>query len=118
MSFAEGTWGIGMLLGGAAMGICGMKINRIILINIMYLLLGFTTFISGILSASGFYYFVILNFFWGIFATIFSASFTVVMQTTFDSRVLGRVSQYITHRGLRITNTIWARILAKGASLQ
>lgn len=91
MGMVEVAWGFGMLAGGAVIGISGMKINRVVLINIMYVILGLTFVISGVLSPAAFIFFVILTFIGGISGAVYSASFTVVMQTTIEPQALGRV---------------------------
>ena len=54
MSIIEIAWGIGMLLGGAIMGLQKLKSYKIVLINLMYLLLGLSFLFSGILPSSAF----------------------------------------------------------------
>jgi len=91
MSIVEVAWGIGMLVGGAMMGIKKLKVNEITLINAMYILLGLTFAFSGILPVNGFWIFIGLTFWGGISMSIYSSAFMVVMQTTIDPAALGRV---------------------------
>jgi DHA3 family macrolide efflux protein-like MFS transporter len=91
MSMIEVAWGIGMLVGGALMGIKSLKINEIVLINATYILLGLTFAFSGILPVTGFWLFIVLTFLGGISMSVYSAAFMVVMQTTIDPAALGRV---------------------------
>jgi len=91
MSIVEVAWGGGMLLGGAVMGILKPRINKVVLINAMYLGLGLMFALQGILPSKGFILFVALTFMGGISGAIYSGSFTVVMQTTVDPSALGRV---------------------------
>lgn len=91
MSVIEIAWGIGMLLGGAIMGISRLKSYKIILINLMYLLLGMTFVFSGILPASGFIIFAAITVFGGISMAVYSGAFTVVLQTMVEPSALGRV---------------------------
>ncbi len=91
MSIVEIAWGLGMLAGGLLMGVQKLKVNRIILINMMYLVIGFTFAGSGVLSVNGFWIFVALTFIGGISGAIYSGAFTVVIQTTVDAAALGRV---------------------------
>ena len=91
MSIVEVAWGGGMLLGGALMGIMKPKINKVVLINAMYLWLGLTFALQGILPSSGFLLFVALTFIGGISGAVYSGAFTVVMQTTVEPSALGRV---------------------------
>jgi DHA3 family macrolide efflux protein-like MFS transporter len=91
MSVVEIAWGLGMLTGGLLMGVQKLKVNNIILINMMYLIIGFTFAGSGVLSSTGFFIFVALTFIGGISGAIYSGAFTVVIQTTVDTAALGRV---------------------------
>lgn len=94
MSMIEVAWGIGMLAGGALLGIKTFKVNEIILINSTYILLGLTLAFSGVLPATGFWIFIILTFFGGISMSVYSGAFMVVMQTTIDPAALGRVFSF------------------------
>lgn len=94
MSIVEVAWGIGMLLGGLIMGMPKFSANKIILINTMYLILGATFAFSGVLSPNVFWLFVILTFVAGIAGAMHHGSFTVVLQTTIDPAVLGRVFSF------------------------
>ena len=47
MSFVEIIWGGGALLGGAIMGARNYPVNRIVLINLMYLVVGLRSFVRG-----------------------------------------------------------------------
>jgi DHA3 family macrolide efflux protein-like MFS transporter len=91
MSVIEIAWGIGMLLGGAIMGIARLRFYKIILINLMYFILGMTFVFSGILPASGFIFFAAITIFGGISMAIYSGAFTVVLQTLVEPSALGRV---------------------------
>jgi len=91
MSMIEVAWGVGMLVGGAMMGIKKLKINEIVLINASYILLGLTFAFTGILPVTGFWIFIALTFLGGISMSVYSAAFMVVMQTTIDPAALGRV---------------------------
>ena len=91
MSMIEVAWGVGMLIGGAFMGIKKLKINEIVMINAMYILLGLTFAFTGILPVSGFWIFIVLTFFGGVSMAIYSAAFMVYMQTNIDPAALGRV---------------------------
>ena len=90
MSLIEIVWGVGMLAGGGIMSLPRFNFNKIVLINMMYIILGLTFFFSGFLSPQGFIFFAILTTIGGIAAAIFHGSFTVVMQTSLDPAVMGR----------------------------
>jgi len=91
MSIIEIAWGIGMLLGGAVMGLQKLKSYRIILINLMYLLLGLSFMFSGVLPPSAFAFFAFITVFGGISMSVYSGAFTVVLQTMVEPSALGRV---------------------------
>jgi DHA3 family macrolide efflux protein-like MFS transporter len=91
MSLVEVAWGGGMLLGGAFIGILKPRISKIVLINTMYLWLGFTFTLSGFLTSEGFLFFVLFTFIGGVSGAVYSGAFTVVMQTTVEPSALGRV---------------------------
>ena len=61
MSLVEIVWGGGALLGGAIMGIRKYRVSRIVLINLMYLVVGLSFLLSGLLPASGFVCFTLLT---------------------------------------------------------
>lgn len=91
VSVIEVAWGVGMLVGGALLGLKKVKISEVILINSMYIVLGLTFVFSGRLPESGFWIFMVLTFLGGISMTVYSSAFMVVLQTTVDPSALGRV---------------------------
>lgn len=91
MSIVEIAWGIGMLIGGAIIGHRRLNNYKVVLINITYLVLGLTFLFSGILPPSGFAIFASLTAIGGITMTLYSGSFTVIIQTMVEPAALGRV---------------------------
>lgn len=91
MSFIEIAWGAGMLLGGAIMGMPRLKVNKVALLNAMYVVLGLTFALSGVLPGTGYVWFVALTVIGGISGAIYSGAFTVVVQTVVNPAALGRV---------------------------
>lgn len=91
MSLIEVVWGIGMLVGGGLLGIFKPTLNKVIIINSMHILLGGSLAASGLLSASGFVFFVALTVLGGVAASIYNASFTTILQEKIDPAMLGRV---------------------------
>ncbi|HBG23624.1 MAG: MFS transporter [Bacteroidetes bacterium GWF2_41_61] len=91
MSIVEIAWGVGMLSGGGLMSLPKFKFNNVMLINAMYVILGLTFAFSGILPAQGFNFFVAFTLIGGVAGAIFWGAFTVLLQTSLDSSVLGRV---------------------------
>lgn len=91
MSIVEVAWGIGMLAGGAMLGIKKVVIREIIIINATFFVLGLTFLFSGILPPGGFMIFAGLTLVGGITMALFSSAFTVVIQKSVDAAVMGRV---------------------------
>ncbi len=91
MSIVEIAWGLGMLLGGTLLGILKRKANKVVLINLTYLVLGAAFFASGMLPPTGFALFVGLTLIGGMAGAVYGGAFTVVVQTAVDPAALGRV---------------------------
>ena len=91
MGVIEVVWGVGALIGGAIMGVRIYKINKVLLINIMYLLIGITFLLSGVLPSNGFIYFAILTAIGGVSGAVYNSAFTSLIQTNIDPVALGRV---------------------------
>ncbi|MDD3211268.1 MFS transporter [Bacteroides graminisolvens] len=91
MSVVEVAWGAGMLLGGAGMGVFSIKTNKVILINLMYVLIGLSFYFSGILPESGFWTFVFLTLAGGVASSIYNACFITVIQIQIPPHILGRI---------------------------
>ncbi|MDL2255860.1 MFS transporter [Parabacteroides sp. OttesenSCG-928-G06] len=91
VSLIEVIWGVGALLGGAVMGMKVYKVNRVVLVNLMYLLIGATFALSGILPSGGFVWFVGLTTIAGVSGAVYNSSFTALVQTHIRPEALGRV---------------------------
>lgn len=87
----EVVWGIGALMGGVIMGIKNYKVNKVILINCMYLVIGSTFLLSGVLPPSGFVFFALLTTIAGVSGAVYNSAFTGLIQYNIDPAVLGRV---------------------------
>jgi len=83
--------GGGALIGGAIMGARVYRVNRIVLVNLMYLTIGMSFTISGLLPPTAFVWFAVLSAIEGITSSVFNSSFVSVVQTRIDAGVLGRV---------------------------
>lgn len=94
VSLVEVAWGGGALLGGAFLGMKKFHLNEISLINWMYLLLGATFLLSGVLPVSGYPLFVVFTAIGGVSGALFMASFTTVVQTRINPAVMGRVFSF------------------------
>lgn len=95
MSIAEIAFGLGMLLGGAAMGIWGKNKGRIKLINSGLMLMGACYLFTGFLTANQFYLFVTFVFVMGISVPIFNSPIMSLLQTHIEPGMLGRVFSLI-----------------------
>lgn len=87
----EAIWSVGALVGGAIMGAKVYRVNRVALVNWMYLLCGITFFLSGVLSPDGFVWFAILTAIGGVSGAVYNSAFTGLVQTKIDPSALGRV---------------------------
>lgn len=97
VSLVEVAWGVGALIGGAIMGARVYKVNRVVLINYMYIILGLTFLISGLLPPGGFIIFAILTAIGGITGAVYNSSFMGLTQSIIEPGALGRVlSMYVT----------------------
>ena len=100
MSLIEIVWGGGALLGGAIMGARTYRVNRIVLVNLMYLVVGLSFALSGLLSPAGFLWFALFTAAAGISSSVFNASFVSVVQTRIEAGMLGRVMSLYRSFGL------------------
>lgn len=91
MSIIEITWGVGMLIGGALIGLVKMPYNKAIVVNLTYILLGAAMAGSGLLPQNAFIIFVILTFLGGLVSAVYNACFTTILQERIEPGVLGRV---------------------------
>jgi DHA3 family macrolide efflux protein-like MFS transporter len=115
VSIIEVAWGVGMLAGGAILGIKKLQISKVILINTMYILLGLSFALSGRLPESGFYAFMVLTFLGGVSMTVYSSAFMVILQTTVEPSAQGRVFSFYGSISLvpSITGLLFTGFLAK-----
>lgn len=91
VSLIEVIWGVGMLLGGLLLSVIKGSVNKVVLINSMYLVLGVSLAVSGLLSPSGYSYFVVLTAMGGVSGAIYNSCFNTVLQETVNPNMLGRV---------------------------
>lgn len=89
----EMVYALGMLAGGAIIGIFGKWKDRMKPIFAAYAVIGVTIGLSGILSATskGFIYFIILNAFAGFATPYFNTLLMAMIQQSYDPKYLGRI---------------------------
>ncbi|TYR31723.1 MFS transporter [Sphingobacterium phlebotomi] len=91
MSIVEMVWGIGMLVGGSALGIFKSTTRKVIMINMTTIILGISLALSGVIPPHTFWILVGLTAIGGVAATIYNASFMTVLQEEVRPEVMGRV---------------------------
>ena len=91
MSIVEIAWGVGMLLGGVVLGVVKRKVNKAVLINLTYLVMGAVFFASGLLPSTMFPAFIALTLVGGVAGAVYGGAFTVMVQTAVDPAAMGRV---------------------------
>lgn len=94
VSLIEVLYGAGMLTGGIILGVWKMKIRKVILINLSYLLMGFFLVLTGLLSPTEFVLYAILSALLGAVMPFYSGPVTALIQTLFHPSVLGRVFSF------------------------
>lgn len=91
MSLVEVVWGSGMLAGGLIIGVWKIKLRKVILINVSYIVLGIYILVAGLLPADRFAWFAGLTIIGGLSAPFYSSPFTTLLQTYIEHSALGRV---------------------------
>ena len=82
------------------MGARTYRVSRIVLVNLMYLVVGLSFALSGLLSPAGFLWFALFTAAAGISSSMFNASFVSVVQTRIEAGMLGRVMSLYRSFGL------------------
>ena len=89
----EVVFSVGMLMGGAFIGIFGKWKNRMIPVLISYAIIGLTFTMSGFLpgNQTGFLWFVALNTIAGLATPFFNTLLMAMIQQSYEPEYLGRV---------------------------
>lgn len=89
----EVIYAVGMLAGGAVIGLFGKWKNRLLPILLSYLVIGITIGLSGLLPGTqkGFVVFLILNAIAGFATPYFNTLLMAMIQQSYDPKYLGRV---------------------------
>ena len=91
VSLIELLFGLGMLLGGILLGIWNPRVRKVVMMNVSYVIIGISIFISGILPPSAFIAYAIFSVVQGLAIPFNSGPFTALLQTKIEASFLGRV---------------------------
>jgi MFS transporter, DHA3 family, macrolide efflux protein len=99
----EVVFAIGLIVGGSIVGVLGDRFEKINTMAAGIMLMGVALFISGFLTPTVFYVFVVLAGFVGLSGPLFSAPFYAYIQTEIEPHLLGRVFSFVTSLSLLAT---------------
>lgn len=99
----EVVFAIGLIAGGSLLGVIGDRFDKIKTLVTGMLLMGAALFISGLLTPSLFFVFVVLAGLVGLSGPLFSAPFYAYIQTEIEPHLLGRVFSFVTSLSLLAT---------------
>jgi DHA3 family macrolide efflux protein-like MFS transporter len=99
----EIVFAIGLIAGGTILGVLGDRLDKIKTMAAGIMLMGVALFISGLLSPSLLYVFVVLSGLVGLSGPLFSAPFYAYIQTEIEPHLLGRVFSFVTSLSLLAT---------------
>lgn len=98
----ESLWAVGMLAGAFVLGLWGGTKNRVYTISFAMIVIGLTTFFSGVLSSEGYIAFAVLTTIMGTAAPFFNI-YVAVFQSRIPPQYLGRVMSLINSLVMIIT---------------
>lgn len=93
----------GLIAGGSILGVLGDRFDKVKTLVSGMMLMGVALFISGMLSPSFFYVFIVLSGLVGLSGPFFSAPFYAYIQTEIEPHLLGRVFSLVTSLSLLAT---------------
>ncbi|MEG6615020.1 MFS transporter [Peptococcaceae bacterium 1198_IL3148] len=99
----EIVFAIGLIAGGSIIGVLGDRFGKVKTMAVGMMLMGVALFVSGFLTPSLFYVFVVLSSLVGLSGPIFSAPFYAYIQTEIEPHLLGRVFSFVTSLSLLAT---------------
>ncbi|HCC3219443.1 MFS transporter [Cytobacillus gottheilii] len=99
----EVIFAIGLIVGGALLGLLGDRFDKIKTMAVGMLLMGIALFISGIVPPSLFIAFIVMAGLVGLSGPLFSAPFYAFIQTEIQPHLLGRVFSFVTSLSLLAT---------------
>ncbi|WP_294543174.1 MFS transporter [uncultured Bacteroides sp.] len=91
VSLIELLFGSGALAGGILLGIWNPRVRKVVMINLSYVIVGVSIFITGLLPPSAFIIYAIMAVVQGISMPFYSGPFTALLQTQIEISFLGRV---------------------------
>lgn len=91
VSLIELLFGSGALVGGILLGIWNPRVRKVVMINLSYVIVGVSIFITGMLPPSAFIIYAIMAVVQGISMPFYSGPFTALLQTQIEVSFLGRV---------------------------
>ncbi|ERJ58044.1 MFS transporter [Sphingobacterium paucimobilis] len=91
VSLIEGLYGLGLLFGGLALSLWNPKIKKTVLIVFGFSALGIALAICGVLPSAYFATYAVMTIVQGLAVPFFTGPYTVLVQTQFDPKYLGRV---------------------------
>lgn len=91
VSLIELLFGSGALAGGILLGIWNPRVRKVVMINLSYVIVGVSIFITGLLPPSAFIIYAIMAVVQGISMPFYSGPFTALLQTQIEVSFLGRV---------------------------
>ncbi len=99
-SLIEAVFGIGMILGGAALSVAASRWKDSTYMSLSLVVIGATCVLSGVIGSDAFFAFVILSFFMGAAAPLFNGPYMAMIQKSYEPEKLGRVISFVTSIGL------------------
>lgn len=91
VSLIELLFGSGALVGGILLGVWNPRVRKVVMINLSYVIVGVSIFITGMLPPSAFIIYAIMAVVQGISVPFYSGPFTALLQTQIEVSFLGRV---------------------------
>ncbi|MDR2284791.1 MAG: MFS transporter [Sphingobacterium sp.] len=91
VSLIEGLYGLGLLMGGLALSLWNPKIKKTVLIVFGFSALGIALATCGVLPPTYFTAYATMTIVQGLAVPFFTGPYTVLVQTQFEPKYLGRV---------------------------
>jgi len=99
----EMAFAIGLIVGGSILGVIGDRFDKVKTMAAGMMLMGIALSVSGLLSPSLFYVYIVLSGLTGLSGPLFSAPFYAYIQTEIEPHLLGRLFGFVTSLSLLVT---------------